>query len=282
MEAAGLEFGHGTENAWDEACWMLSAVLGIPPDFDDDELPPTLCRDRQARLEHLLWQRISSRKPLAYLLGEAWFAGLRFKVTEQVLVPRSPIAELIPDGFAPWLDPGALRRAADVGTGSGCLAVALAHYWPRVVVDATDISSGALEVARENAGRHGVLERVRLVRSDLMCELEGVYELILCNPPYVPAGDMAGLPPEHLHEPGLALSGGSDGLDLACRMFEEAAARLRPGGILVMEVGVSKPALEQRLPGVSFIWLEFAAGGEGVLLADHAACAEAARHVREK
>ncbi len=281
MEAAGLFFGHGTDNAFDEACWMASHVLDLPPDFDADRFEHPVRPDQCTRFAELLNARLQTRRPLAQLIGEAWFAGLKFRVNESVLVPRSPLAELILGGFEPWLPASQLRHAVDVGTGSGCIAVALAHYHPQARVDAVDISPAALDLAAENVARHGLGERVRLLHSDLLAGLAGErYDLILANPPYVPESSMAALPPEFAWEPRLGLVAGRDGLLLVRRLLVEAAARLHPQGIVICEVGEAAEALDHWLADEPVTWLEFAHGGEGVFLLDRAACERIA--AREK
>jgi ribosomal protein L3 glutamine methyltransferase len=274
MEEAGVSFGHGTDNAVDEACWLASAVLAWPPDFDAGLFSYLLDADELDRLDRLLAQRIETRQPLAYLIGEAWLAGLSFEVNDQVLVPRSPLAELILDGFEPWLSEHRLQRAVDVGTGSGCLAIALAYHHPGVRVDALDVSSGALALARRNVARHDLGDRVEVIESDLLAAVQGRrYDLILSNPPYVPSASMTGLPREFDHEPRLGLEAGVDGLDCVRHLLKQAPAHLHEHGILVCEVGEAAQALEDLLaPEVEPIWLEFAHGGDGVFLLDHAAC----------
>lgn len=273
MEASGLFFGHGTDNALDEACWLASYVLDLPADFGPEAFSQAVPDADRRRFEALLQRRIETRKPLAYLIGEAWFAGLKFRVNPAVLVPRSPLAELIVDGFEPWLQSASLRRAVDVGTGSGCIAIALAHYYPEVEVDAVDVSDDALRLAAENTGAHGLMDRVRLFHSDLLEGLPGgTYDLILANPPYVPESSMATLPPEFTWEPRLGLVAGEDGLMLVRRLLEQAAERLSPHGILVCEVGEAAAALEAWLVDEPVTWLEFAHGGEGVFVLDREAC----------
>lgn len=273
MESAGLHFGHGTDNALDEACWLASHVLELPPDFGPEAFSRPVPEAARQRFEALLEARVQTRKPLAYLLGEAWFAGLKFRVSDDVLVPRSPLAELIVEGFEPWLEDRHLHRAVDVGTGSGCLAIALAHHHPRLRVDAVDVSEAALALAAENARRHGVDDRVRLIRSDLLSGLlDQRYDLILANPPYVPESSMARLPREYRWEPALGLVAGADGLDLVRRLVVQAAECLTAHGILVCEVGEAAPALDEWLSDEPVTWLEFAHGGEGVFLLDQSAC----------
>jgi len=269
MEAAGLVFGHGTDNAFDEACWMASVALKLTPDFDPGQFSRPVAGPELSHFQQLLDARITSRKPLAYLTGEAWFAGLSFAVSDSVLIPRSPLAELIVDGFRPWLDPAGMRRALDIGTGSGCLAVALAQYWPQVTVDAVDISTDALAVAERNIRRHGLGKRVRAVHSDLFRALPGQrYDLILANPPYVPQASMATLAPEFRWEPSIALAAGDDGLDLVRRILAEAAEHLAETGILVCEVGEAAEAVDRMLAAHELTWLEFEHGGDGVFMLD--------------
>lgn len=273
MDAAGLFFGHGTDNAFDEACWLASHVLELPPDFGQEAFAAPVPEEARARFEALLQERIASRKPLAYLLGEAWLAGLKFRVGPEVLVPRSPLAELIAGGFEPWLDAGTLKRAVDVGTGSGCLAILLAHHYPELAVDAVDVSEEALGLAADNVSGHGLEQRVRLFRSDLLADLPaGRYDLILANPPYVPESSMAELPPEFRWEPRLGLVAGADGLLLVRRLIQQAAERLSEHGILVCEVGEAAEALDAWLIDEPVTWLEFANGGDGVFLLDRSAC----------
>ena len=271
MDAAGLHFGHGTDNAFDEACWMASAVLGLPPDFDESVFERDVMPAEENRFRDLVAERIATRKPLAYLLGEAWFCGLNFEVNEHVLVPRSPLAELIVEGFAPWMEPGRLRRVVDVGTGSGCLAIAVAKYWPEVKVDAVDISAEALELARRNVNRHDVADRVKCIESDLLTGVAGRrYNVILANPPYVPTASMDDLPEEYHHEPRMGLEAGEDGLDLVGRLLDQAPDHLEPGGILICEVGEAAEAADRMLAErrIEATWLDFEHGGEGVFLVD--------------
>ena len=275
LEAAGVWFGHGTDNALDEAAWLVSHAVGLPPDFDEAELDRVLTPGQVQSARDLVARRIETRQPAAYLIGEAWFAGLPFHVDERVLVPRSPLAELIAERFQPWLAPERSHRVLDLCTGSGCIAIATALALPEARVDASDISHEALEVARRNVARHGVGERVRLWQADLFDGLPaGEYDLILSNPPYVDAQDMAALPAEYRQEPALGLAAGETGLDLVIPLLQQAGRHLAPDGVLIVEVGNSAEALQAAFPAVPFVWLEFAHGGEGVFLLDAAQLAE--------
>jgi len=272
MLEAGLHFGHGTATARDEACWMASHVLGLAPDFDADAFGRVLDRASIESLESLLEQRIAQRKPLAYLIGEAWFAGLRFEVDEHTLVPRSPLGEVVAAGLMPWLDLQRPCTVLDVGTGSGCIAVALAVHWSGLRVDAVDISEPALARARANAELHAVADRVRVLESDVFDGLgQTRYDLIVANPPYVPNASMARLPDEYRHEPDAALRAGDDGLVIVRRLLAGAADHLRPGGLVLLEVGEAQPQTERLLGDAEAIWLEFEHGGDGVVLMDREA-----------
>ncbi|HLF96386.1 MAG TPA: 50S ribosomal protein L3 N(5)-glutamine methyltransferase [Methylococcaceae bacterium] len=262
---AGLFFGHGTATAVDEAAALVLHTVHLPYDLPFTYFDAVLLPEERSRIFALIERRTAERKPLAYLLRETQFAGLTFYVDERVLVPRSPIAELIEERFAPWVDPDGVHAVLDLCTGSGCIAIAIAHAFPDAVVDATDISPDALAVARINVERHDLAERVRLIRADLFDGLEGAkYDLIVSNPPYVARAEWQGLPAEYHAEPRLGLESGADGLDAARRILAEAGSHLNPGGALIVEVGNSAAVLEEAFPEVPFCWLEFSRGGEGV------------------
>jgi len=266
LNAAGMHFGHGTDNAADEARLLVFHALSL-----DFEVPEYFYRSRVTPAEReaaigLIHRRIEERCPAAYLTGEAWFAGLRFEVSPDVLVPRSPIAEMIANEFAPWCKPDSVKKALDIGTGSGCLAIAIATHLD-VNVDAVDISPAALAVARRNVHAHDLQDRVELIESDLYAALgERKYDLIVSNPPYVSARSMASLPDEYAHEPSVALAAGDDGLGLIHGILNTALDYLRPHGVLVVEAGESAGAVVTAYPDVPFEWVEFEHGGGGVFV----------------
>lgn len=260
--AAGLFFGHGTDNPSDEAFWLLRHLHG----YDDavwNARPDTALIEPAV---HLAAARIRERKPLAYLLGEAWFAGLPFHVNEHVLVPRSPLAEVIERGFSPWAEVRPGDAVLDIGTGSGCLAVAAAVHLPDATVDATDVSPEALAIAARNVARHGVAERVRLHRADLFPPSGDRYRVIMTNPPYVPRPVYDALPPEFAHEPRLGLVGGETGLEPVERLLEAAVRYLAEDGVLIGEVGAEADALAAAHPKLPLTWVELERGGEGVFV----------------
>jgi len=265
--AADLYFGHGTERAIDEGAWLVGHVLGLHPDVLADHLDEHPRAPQVTAVDDLVQKRIRTRKPLAYLLREAWFAGQRFYVDERVLVPRSLTAEFIIDRFAPWIAGNRVHRVLDLCTGSGCMAIAVGYSFPRARIDAVDLSPDALAVAQINVEQHRMGGHIRLIESDLFAELAGErYDVILTNPPYVAEHELPGLPPEYAHEPAIALAAGAEGLDVVTRILREAAAHLTEGGILIAEVGNSQHALSERFPQVSFTWLATAADDDSVFL----------------
>ena len=264
---AGLAFGHGTTNAYDEAAYLLLHSLHLPVDRLEPFLDARLTHAERGQVAWLLERRIDQRVPAAYLTHEAWLGEFRFYVDERVLIPRSFIAELLPDGIAPYVNAGATTTALDLGTGSGCLAILLAHAYPGADVDAVDISTDALTVAHRNVSDYGLADRINLIRSDLFTNLTGkTYDLIISNPPYVTAVAMADLPPEYRHEPALALAGGEDGLDAVRTILDVAQRFLNPGGTLVVEVGQNRSATEIAFPRIPFVWLETEASSDNVFL----------------
>lgn len=272
LQQAVVHLGHGTDNYWDEALHIALQTLGISFTADRAVLQRILTAEEARVLDDLLDQRLLRRVPVPYLTHTAWFAHLPFYVNQQVLIPRSPIAEMIENGFQPWFIkdgvPDLPMTLLDLCCGGGCIGIASAHYIHGSQVDLADLSTSALDVARENIRRYDVADRVSCYQGDLFAALPAgkTYDLIVCNPPYVDAMDMANLPPEFLHEPRLALEAGLDGLDLAKRILAEAATYLNDGGLLVMEVGNSAEALETQYPDIPFTWLEFERGGHGVFL----------------
>jgi ribosomal protein L3 glutamine methyltransferase len=272
MRAGGVVFGHGTDNARDESAWLVLHVMGQPLDGSftgwNEPVPDGPAR----RIQGLLERRLSERKPLAYLLGEAWFCGLRFLINENVLVPRSPLAELIDRRFQPWVRPERIRRVLDLCTGSGCIGIAVAHKLPEVRVHAVDISEEALEVAANNVALHGLGDRVMLLKSDLFESLGGRrYDLIVSNPPYVSGDEIEAFPAEYSWEPRLGFHAEEEGLQIVLDILHKAPAHLEEGGILVCEVGEAADRLQARLPSLPLTWLEFEHGGGGVFTIDREA-----------
>jgi ribosomal protein L3 glutamine methyltransferase len=267
LSRARVFFGHGTDNARDESAALVLHALGLPPHPSGALYRRRVGARAQQRVHELLTRRIRERIPAAYLTGVTWFAGVRLAVDPRVLVPRSPIAELIARRFAPWVAPARVRRVLDVGTGSGCIAIACARALPRARIDAIDISADALAVARANVRRHRLTRRVRLLRSDHFGALKGAsYDIIVSNPPYVGTAELRGLPAEYRHEPRVALAAGRTGLDSVRVILRDARRHLRPGGVLIVEVGDTETALRRAYPRLPFVWLEFERGGGGVFL----------------
>jgi ribosomal protein L3 glutamine methyltransferase len=266
LNAAGVSFGHGTTNAFDEAAWLALWKLGLPIDTLDELTGMPMNAEKQAAVIAVIDERIRTRRPAAYITREAWLQGVPFYIDERAIVPRSFIAELLAEGaIDPWLSPET-RRVLDLCTGNGSLAVLTAMAYPDVSVDASDVSAPALEVARINVVRHGLVERVRLLESDGFARLRGPYDLIVCNPPYVNTGSMASLPAEFRTEPSLALAGGSDGMDLVRRILREAPTYLSRTGVLVLEIGHERSNFEAAFPRLEAVWLHTSAGDDQVLL----------------
>ncbi|CCN84276.1 N5-glutamine methyltransferase [Vibrio nigripulchritudo SFn27] len=266
FNAAGLFYGHGTDNAWDEAVQLILPTLYLPIDVPSHLLNSRLTSSERLRIVERVVKRINDRTPTAYLTNKAWFVGLEFYVDERVLVPRSPIGELIEAQFQPWLveEP---TRIMDLCTGSGCIAIACAHAFPHAEVDAVDISSDALEVAEQNIQDHGMEQQVFPIRSDLFRDLpKDKYNLIVSNPPYVDEEDMNSLPEEFTHEPELGLAAGTDGLKLVRRILANAPDYLTDDGILICEVGNSMVHMMEQYPHIPFTWVEFENGGHGVFM----------------
>ncbi|MEM9056514.1 MAG: 50S ribosomal protein L3 N(5)-glutamine methyltransferase, partial [Pseudomonadota bacterium] len=263
--------GHGTDNAADEARLLVYHALHLELDGPEYFLGCRLLEAERAAVTGLVDERIASRKPAAYLTGTAWFAGLAFSVNEEVLVPRSPLAELIAEGFAPWYDGTAAARILDLCTGSGCIGIACAAWLPEVKVDLADISGAALAVAADNVRAHGLDDRVALIESDLFDAVDGRYDIIVSNPPYVADAEFRGLPAEYHREPALGLVAGDDGLDAVHRILAAAREHLADDGVLVVEVGSAADALVASYPEVPFTWLDFERGGSGVFVLEAAA-----------
>ena len=270
MEKADLFYGHGSDNPWDEAVYLVMSALNMPIQGDIEKLQETVSEEHTLRITAWLKSRITTRNPLPYITGKAYFCGLEFKVNEDVLIPRSPIAEMIGNRFQPWLI-GEPETILDLCTGGGCIAIACAYAFPNATVDASDLSAEALQVASENRQNHQLEKRLRLFQGDLFSALpepKPQYDLIVSNPPYVDAEDMSELPKEFKQEPEMALAAGEDGLDLVRVMLSQAAEYLTEKGIIVIEVGNSAAALENAFPEIAFTWIEFEFGGDGVFVLD--------------
>jgi len=262
---ADLHFGHGTDNPMDEARWLVLSALKLNYNLPDLYLSAHLTDDEQTTLRAMLKERVETHRPTAYLVNEAWFAGLKFHVNDHVLVPRSPLAEFIQKRCSPWFETRDPLRILDLCTGSGCIGIACAYTFPTAQVDLADISTDALAVCETNIANHGLQDRVRAIHSDLFDALVGEkYDIIISNPPYVPSEEYQSLPAEFHREPVLGLEAGADGLDCAIPILEQAAHFLSPNGLLVVEVGSAAPALLDSFPEIPFQWLEFDNGGEGV------------------
>ena len=284
LKRAGVSFGHGTGNAFDEAAWLVTWALGLSVDTLEEHAADRLDAPAIAKAEALIDRRIETRLPAAYLTGEAWLQNVPFHVDQRTIVPRSYIAELLVDGegagiLDAWLT-DRTHRVLDLCTGNGSLAVIAALAYPEMVVDATDISADALAVARMNVERHRLAGRITLIESDLFAAVRGPYDLILCNPPYVNARSLAALPPEYRAEPELALAGGADGMDLVRRIFADAAAHMTEHAVLVLEIGHERANFDAAFPDLEVAWLETSAGENQVLLATREALAAPHRQAR--
>lgn len=267
LRRADLHYGHGTDNPDDEAAALVFHALDLPWTQGPSVYQRRASAQQRRYLQQLLERRIHERIPAVYLTGETFFAGLRLRTDPRALIPRSPLAELIENRFQPFVDPKRLRRVLDIGTGGGCIAIAAARFLPRCLVDAVDVSDEALALARDNVRLHRLGRRVKLQKSDVYAALKRRrYDIIVANPPYVGAREMARLPAEYAHEPRLALASGQDGLDVVRRILAGASQHLRPEGILVVEVGNSERAVKRVWPQVPFTWLSFERGGDGVFL----------------
>ncbi|HJV26388.1 MAG TPA: 50S ribosomal protein L3 N(5)-glutamine methyltransferase [Aromatoleum sp.] len=265
---AGLFFGHGCDNAYDEAVWLLLHTLSLPLDRLEPFLDACITGEERGEIFNVIERRAEERIPAAYLTGEAWLGEYRFNVDERVIVPRSFFAEHLEDGFSPWIeDPAAVDSALDMCTGSGCLAILMAHAFPNAQVVGVDLSEDALEVAHSNVAEYSLEDRVELVKSDVFDELGGRrFDLIISNPPYVTADSMETLPPEYLHEPRMALAAGEDGLDVVRRLLAESRKHLNPHGVLAVEVGHNRHIVEAAFPDLPFVWLSGNGGDDMVFV----------------
>ncbi|MGB6155061.1 50S ribosomal protein L3 N(5)-glutamine methyltransferase [Castellaniella sp.] len=269
FRGANLVFGHGSDNAWDEAAYLLLHTLHLPLDTLEPFLDARLLERERLRCVDLIHERVTSRKPAAYLTGEAWLQGQRFLVDERVIVPRSPIAELLTEQLQPWIaDPSDVTRVLDLCTGSGCLAILAAMAFDGATVDAVDLSADALAVAQANIALHAMQGRVQALRSDLFAQIpaDRRYQLIVCNPPYVNSQSMTALPPEYRHEPALALAGGADGMDLVRRILTQAPNFLDEDGVLVLEIGHEYTHFEAAFPHLDPVWLSTETASDQILL----------------
>ncbi len=267
FEQADLFYGHGSDNAWDDAVFLILDALAIPLDADQSITEKIISAEEQAKIYEVLEKRINQRLPACYITNKAFFAGLEFYVDEQVLIPRSPLAEIIENHFQPWIDSAKINSILEIGTGSGCIAIACAHYLPGAKITATDIDSNALAIAEKNCQKFNVTQHVTLIQSDLFQEIPlQKFDIIISNPPYVPNQVVDELPAEYQHEPSLALRSGDDGLFHVRQMLQQARNYLSSHGILIVEVGLIADAVAEAYPQLPFIWLDFERGGEGVFL----------------
>lgn len=268
LNAAQVALGHGSDNAWDETVYLVLHALHLPLDTLEPFLDARVLSEERNRVLELIDRRVTERVPAAYLTNEAWLRGHRFYVDARVIVPRSPIAELLDEGLSPWVqDPQAVDSVLDMCTGSGCLAILAALAFPHAQVDAVDVSSDALEVARRNVDDYGLDDRLALHQSNLFDALPGrQYDVIVCNPPYVNSGSMDVLPQEYRHEPHLALAGGADGMDLVRRILQAAPRYLSENGVLVLEIGHEREFFEAAFPELSPVWLDTAEASDQLLL----------------
>jgi ribosomal protein L3 glutamine methyltransferase len=268
FEASDIFFGHGTDNSYDEAVWLVMSALHLPHDTLHNFLDAVITEAERKHLAQLIEQRITKRTPTAYLVREAWLRGFKFYVDERVIVPRSFIAELLVDGLQPWIEyPEMVESSADICTGSGCLGILLANAFPNAAIDVVDISPDAIAVANINIANYGLQEQITAIQSDMFSALTGKkYDLIISNPPYVDAPSMTQLPAEYRNEPQLALGSGKAGLDHTHTILREAANYLNDGGILVVEIGHNRDALLEAYPKLPFTWLEVESGNEFVFL----------------
>lgn len=268
---SNLTFGHGTDNAIDEAAYLIFGYLDLNHDKAEEAYQKTISNEDLIEIDKLIDCRINQNRPVAYLINKAWFVGLEFFVDERVLVPRSPLAELIANKLRPWADDKLVTRALDMGTGSGCIAIALGKFFPDIEIDAIDYSPEALQVANINLEYHKMTDRINLIESDFFSNLSenqysNYYDLIISNPPYVDQEDISNMAPEFHHEPILGLASGKDGLESVKILLRESCKYLRDNGLLIVEVGNSRQALEECYPTLPFIWIDFKLGGEGVFL----------------
>jgi len=266
FERSGVYYGHGTDNPWDEALLLVTASLQMPFDITEQQASCRLIDAEKQLLAQRIEQRISERIPVAYLINEAWFCGMPFYVDERVLVPRSPLAEIIQNRVSPWMDGKDPERILDLCCGSGCIGIASLQAFPDAQLDLADLSRDALDVAEINIERHQLYDQVAAIESDLFSNLQPGYDLILSNPPYVDAEDLADMPDEYHHEPAMGLGSGDDGLDITRQILAKACDYLNPEGVLVVEVGNSWINLEAAFPEVPFTWVEFEQGGDGVFV----------------